>query len=482
MSFQLRFAALAGIALALPLQPRMSAFINRRVTRDGYWWQPWAGFFLAGVATAALISLAATLPTWPLVAFHFQRIPWVGIPATMLALPVLPFALVGALFTAMLGLAHPVLGQILGWITWIPLTYLLKLVSWMPHLTSSGSWVGTPLVLAWYGILGGLMLLPGGLGRVARMMGWKAEPIQEAVTDIPGVSAGPPPAIWARIGVGLGGLALAAAILLWWQFFNGPDGKLHVYFFDVGQGDSALIVTPLGKQVLVDGGADSLDAVQSAAGAMARGDRSIDLVVLTHLDADHSRGLFEVLDRFNVGRVLNGVDYAGAAMYPQCAAALDRLGVDTMPVELGYRIEMEPELTLEVLNPQPESLRFPAAEVNNNAVVLRLVYRDVSILLASDIEAGAEALLVNSGATLASNVLKLPHHGSQTSSTMAFLREVSPDIAVLSVGSGNRHGHPDPGVLSRLVGFVGEDGIYRTDLHGTIELISDGSGLWVKAD
>ena len=275
---------------------------------------------------------------------------------------------------------------------------------------------------------------------------------------------------------------MAAAILLWWQIFNGPDGKLHVYFFDVGQGDSTLIVTPLGKQVLVDGGVDSLDAVQSAAGVMAMGDRSIDLVVLTHLDADHSRGLFEVLDRFRVGRVLNGVDYAGAPMYPQWAAALDRSEVETTPVDLGYRIEMEPGLTLEVLNPQPAGLRFPAADVNDNAVVLRLVYRDVSMLLASDIEAGAEALLVKSGATLASNVLKVPHHGSQTSSTIGFLRQVSPDLAVISVGSGNRHGHPNPGVVSRLAGFVGEDGIYRTDLDGSIEIISDGIGIWVKAD
>jgi beta-lactamase superfamily II metal-dependent hydrolase len=127
-----------------------------------------------------------------------------------------------------------------------------------------------------------------------------------------------------QLGLGLTVLALAAAVLLWWQVFNGPDGKLHVYFFDVGQGDSALIVTPEGKQVLADGGAGSQTAALEVSGVLPRGDRSIDLVVLTHLDADHSRGLFEVLNRFQVGGILTGIDHAGSAMYLQWSAALDR--------------------------------------------------------------------------------------------------------------------------------------------------------------
>jgi len=99
--------------------------------------------------------------------------------------------------------------------------------------------------------------------------------------------------------------------------FSGPDGKFHVYFFDVGQGDSALIVTPEGKQILVDGGPGYRSATAALSERLPRGDRSLDMVVLTHLGSDHSRGLLEVLDRYNVGSVLLGLEDTKGVMYPQ---------------------------------------------------------------------------------------------------------------------------------------------------------------------
>jgi len=479
VSFQLSFAAVTGIALALPFQPRMVESINRIMGpargRPTGWWRTGVNIFLIWLGTGALISLAATLATWPLVAFNFQQVPWFGIPTTVLALPVLPFALAEGMLTASLGLIHPALGQTLGWITWIPLEYLLRLVSWMPHLTSSGSWVSARFVMGWYLLLGASVLLPGGLG-------WRVPANRQAISDLPVGSGVRPMAAATQLGLGLTVLALAAAVLLWWQVFNGPDGKLHVYFFDVGQGDSALIVTPEGKQVLVDGGAGSQTAALEVSGVLPRGDRSIDLVVLTHLDADHSRGLFEVLNRFQVGGILTGIDHAGSAMYPQWSAALDLGGLEPLPVESGHRIDLEPGVFLEVLSPLPERSRFPSSDVNNNAVVLRLVYRDISILLASDIEAEAEARITGGGTVLTSDVLKVSHHGSQTSSTLGFLKRVDPELAVISVGRGNRFGHPDAEVVKRLTEQVGGAGIYRTDRNGTIELISAGRRLWVKTE
>jgi competence protein ComEC len=111
-----------------------------------------------------------------------------------------------------------------------------------------------------------------------------------------------------------------------------------------------------------------------------------------------------------------------------------------------------------------------------------LVYRDISILLASDIEAEAEARITGGGTVLTSDVLKVSHHGSQTSSTLGFLKRVDPELAVISVGRGNRFGHPDAEVVKRLTEQVGGAGIYRTDRNGTIELISDGRRLWVKTE
>ena len=279
-------------------------------------------------------------------------------------------------------------------------------------------------------------------------------------------------------------VGLGAAVMLWWQVLSGPSGMLHVYFFDVGQGDSVLIVTPLGRQVLVDGGPNNEGAVEAVGEELAFWDKSLDLVVLTHLDADHSRGLIEVVERYRVNGVLIGLDGGDAPLRSQWEAALGRSGLEQVKVENGYRIDLEPgaspAVVLEVLNPQGQQVRLSRADLNNNAVVLRLVYGETSFLLASDVEAKAETAMSRGGTALDSDVLKVAHHGSKTSTTDVFLDLVDPEIAVISVGSGNSYGHPNPGVLARLGETVEPANIYRTDQHGTIEVISDGANLWVK--
>jgi competence protein ComEC len=174
VSFQLSFAAVAGIALVLPTQPRLAELLSIRTGPNhqrGGWLRIWLGRWPAGIATTLLVSAAATLATWPLVAYNFQQIPWMGIPVTMLALPALPFALLGSLASALAGLLHPAAGQLFGWMAWLPLTYMLKLVSWMPHFTTSGGWVGVPLLVGWYGALALGLLWPGGLPRLAHAAG-----------------------------------------------------------------------------------------------------------------------------------------------------------------------------------------------------------------------------------------------------------------------------------------------------------------------
>lgn len=488
VSFQLSFTAVGGIALVLPMQTRVAEAISNRmgnVNGTGGWWRVWLGWLAVWIATALLVSAAASLATWPLVAYYFQRIPWTGIPVTILALPALPFALAGSLATAAAGLVQSEAGQIFGWIAWIPLTYMLKLVSATPHITTGGAWVGGPVLALWYGTLASILLLPGGLPRLvdaAKSLHRSMVPGDLEPAGASGSTGVAIPGVW--VGITVAGLGVA--FMLWWQVLSGPSGMLHVFFFDVGQGDSALIVTPRGRQVLVDGGPANQAAVEALGGELAFWDKSLDIVVMTHLDADHSRGLIEVLERYRVGGVLTGSDHVDAPLYPQWEAALKRNGLDPVEVELGYRIDLDPgstpAVTLEVLNPRREVLRPPAADLNNNAVVLRLDYGEVSIMLASDVEAEAEAGMALGEMRLASDLLKVPHHGSKTSTTDPFLERVDPEIAVISVGSGNTYGHPDSGVLSRLQNVVEADRIYRTDLHGTIEVISDGVSLWVDND
>lgn len=342
------------------------------------------------------------------------------------------------------------------------------------------------MLVGWYALVVLGLLLPGGLARLARTASslvrvW--DRIQPVFGGF-GHNESPQPAGIPWFWLGMMAVGLGAAVMLWWQVLSGPSGTLHVYFFDVGQGDSVLIVTPQGRQVLVDGGPSSEGAVEALGGELAFWYKSLDLVVLTHLDADHSRGLMEVLERYRVKGVLVGSDGVDAPLRPQWEAALKRSGLEPVTVETGYRIDLEPGsspgVVLEVLNPQREQARPPRSDLNDNAVVLRLVYGETSFLLASDVEAKAEAAMSRDGTTLDSDVLKVAHHGSKTSTTDDFLERVDSEIVVISVGSRNSYGHPDPGVLARLREMVGQANIYRTDKHGSIEVVSDGANIWVK--
>ena len=159
---------------------------------------------------------------------------------------------------------------------------------------------------------------------------------------------------------------------------------------------------------------------------------------------------------------------------------MDRKALAETPVHAGYRVILEPGVVLEVLNPPKIPIGGSAADQNNNGVVLRLLHGGVSFLLASDIEAAAESYLVRHGSPLESEVLKVAHHGSKTSTTAEFLQRVSPSQAVISVGARNPYGHPHQEVIDRLEEAVGSEGLYRTDRDGTIEFISDGQRLWAR--
>jgi competence protein ComEC len=275
---------------------------------------------------------------------------------------------------------------------------------------------------------------------------------------------------------------VVGASVLWSQLLSKPDCNLRVYFLDVGQGDSTLIVTPRGKQVLVDGGPGAESAAESLSGKLPLGDRSLDLVVLTHLDDDHSRGLFAILERYSVGALMVGNRMADSPRFTPWQAVLDRRGIRRIDVESGFQVELEPGVVIDVLNPQRAEGIWPPKDRNNDSVVLRLVYERARFLLAADIEAEAEGFLARNSPDLDSAVLKVSHHGSGTSTTRLFLDRVSPLVAVVSAGKDNSFGHPDPNVIDRLEGSVGVEGVYRTDQHGTVEIITDGSTLWVRAE
>ncbi|PKB72632.1 MAG: hypothetical protein BZY75_06000 [SAR202 cluster bacterium Io17-Chloro-G7] len=418
ISFQLSFGAMAGIAMVLRLQERVGAAIAGWTAAKPFQGSHWLGFILRWTAASFIVSLGATMATWPLVGFNFDRIPILGILATALALPALPFILLGTLATSLGGLFHPAIAQIFGWITWLPLSYLLELVSRFPALAVSGGWIGSWLVWAWFLIIGALLLLRTGFAyRLPQgsLAGTLLKQPTEPGAGRSGVSSTALPNFSVAIAF------VVVAVFIWTRIFAGVDGKLHVYFFDVGQGDSVLIVTPEGKQILVDGGPGAESATSALARHLPKGDRSLDMVVLTHLDSDHSRGLLEVLDRYDVASVLfspENPQSIQSAMYPQWRSMLDREDPMEIPAEAGQQVLLESGVSLQVFNP---SAQANLGSRNNHAVVLRLVYDDVSFLLASDIESEAENRLLRSSPKINSAVLKVAHHGSLTSTTPRFL-------------------------------------------------------------
>ena len=334
-------------------------------------------------------------------------------------------------------------------------------------------------MLAWYGLLLGLLFVPARVARAQGMAVWLTAAVGRLIEQ---PSRQSERFRWSLGVVFFAVVLLVTGVILWVQVFQGHDGKLHVYFFDVGQGDSILIVSPEGKQMLVDGGPDLTSATRTLAGPMPPTDRSLDVVVMTHLDGDHSKGLLEVLDRYEVAKVVVGANPLDNDLSQEWQARLKGKQIDPVEVSEGYLMEVEPGVTLEVLNPPKVPFNGSGSDRNNNAVVLRLIYGQVSFLLASDIEAFAEGYLVRSSAGLESTVLKAAHHGSRTSSTSEFVDRVNPALAVISSGSGNQFGHPHIEVIEMLERTLGPGGVFRTDRQGTIEFVSDGVNLWVTTD
>jgi competence protein ComEC len=273
---------------------------------------------------------------------------------------------------------------------------------------------------------------------------------------------------------------LVVAILVWSVALTAPDDKLHVSFLDVGQGDAILIQTPNGQDILIDGGPDPQKINLELSKKLPFWDRTIDLMVCTQPQADHVTGLVEVLQRYKVKQVLEpGVPY-DSAIYQEWLRLIEDKGIEYNIARAGQEIDLGSGIKLEVLNPPEGLFEETSHDVDNNGVVLRLTWGKVSFLFTADIREEAEFELIGQRANLRSTVLKVAHHGSETSTTSQFLAAVDPEVAVISVGADNTFDHPSPEVVERLVGRLGEDNVYRTDKAGTIEFITDGESLWVR--
>lgn len=245
--------------------------------------------------------------------------------------------------------------------------------------------------------------------------------------------------------------------------------QFRVYFIDVGQGDAALLRDPGGFDVLIDGGPPEAGA-RLVAFLRAQGVDSVEVMVATHADDDHTGGLAAVLQAgdIHVGALYyNGLAASGSAWLDVLAGASAR---GLTPVAAGYPDGFNwGTMIAQALSPAPE---LDDPYFNQQSLVLRVQYGAVRLLFSGDIDSVTEAALLGRGAPLEAEILKVAHHGSAGSSTEAFLAVVGAETAVISVGAGNDYGHPAAAALARLraAGAL----VRRTDLEGTLLVESDG--------
>jgi|AP95_1055475.scaffolds.fasta_scaffold03874_3 competence protein ComEC len=223
-----------------------------------------------------------------------------------------------------------------------------------------------------------------------------------------------------------------------------PDGALHVHILDVGQGDAILLVTPSGKQVLIDGG-PNLAALSHLDRLMPFFDRTIELLVITHPDADHITALPEVLRRYDIDRVLMTGAGHTSGRYDALRSVIESRSIPVVYPDPSVDISMEDGVVLDIIWP---TTAYTGAS-NDQSIVIRVLYKDHAILLTGDIEHDAERAILATGADIRSDILKVAHHGSRTSSSTGFLLAVDPKVGIVSVGKDNRFGHPHTEVLDR---------------------------------
>ena len=467
VSFQLSFAAMAAIAaLAEPISRRLRSLYDWRLG-DGGVLSP----ILVAVTYIVAMSIAAIVATLPLVVFYFQEFSLVGLPTTLLVLPALPFVLVSHAATALVGLLSSFWAYPLGSFAWVTTAYVTGLVGLMAQLPGAAvetEHVGSLFVWAYYGVF---VAAYAGISFRLQILQWLrrfAEPLRSSRLLRGGAS------MWLVVPT------VSLAALLWIAATVLPDSRLRVAFVDVGQGDAVFVATPSGQQILVDGGPDPQGMVHYLGENLPFWDRTIELVVLTHPHSDHVTGLIEVMRRYKVLRVLERRVEYDTPEYRAWRRAVAEEGAEVIQATSGQTIAVGDGVRAEVLNPPAALLRGTESDVDNSSVTLRIVFDEVSFLLTGDMFRRAETKVAALGSRVQSDVLKVSHHGSRSSSSAEFLDTVRPVAAVISVGESNRFSHPHAEVIEGLQRRLPAGHLFLTSERGTIQFVTDGQRLQVK--
>lgn len=248
--------------------------------------------------------------------------------------------------------------------------------------------------------------------------------------------------------------------------------SLKMYFIDVKEGDATFIITPTSKTILIDTGNDYFDSGKYIYDfILSKNFNKIDFLIISHPHRDHIGGAVFLLLNMEVKNFYHSSITSNYEIYYKVLDIIKDKKINYKIIKENDNIKVEPNIDIFVLNPPKDLYK----SVNNNSIVLKISYKNISVLFTGDIEKKAERDIIRrfrNTKILKSDILKVPHHGSNTSSTDEFIKEVSPKVAVIFCGIKNRYGHPHLEVLQRYRKYGIK--IFRTDLDGTIELITDG--------
>lgn len=259
-------------------------------------------------------------------------------------------------------------------------------------------------------------------------------------------------------------LLLAVNIFLFQLDWQNSHKQLTFAMLDVGQGDGLFIESPTGTQIMFDAGPPR-KVLGSLSRVMSPFDKSIDAVVITNPDADHIGGFLDILKNYKVGRVFESGTLTDSKTYQSLRDEMKRQNIPDILVKRGMKFDMGGGVVIDILFPDRDVSSWAT---NDGSVVARLSYGKTSIMLTGDAPIKTEQIILseNSPTQLQSNILKVGHHGSRTSTSNAFVKAVSPTYALISDGKDNKYGHPHPDTLATLAQFGAK--IFRTDLLGTI--------------
>jgi competence protein ComEC len=443
--FLLTFGATTAIILVVPLA-QLRAFPR----------------LVAPLAAMLAATVAAEAALLPIGAFMFSRITVAGLVLNFAAIPLMAVAQIAGMALVPAAAVSPRLAASLGWIAHLGAEGLVRSADLLDVVPMLAWRVPPPSRIAIIVYYCGLITAWGLWRLEVQVLGSRESRL---------------------LRFGRRGAACAAVLSLLWIVAKpwigrslAGDGRLHVTFIDVGQGDAALVRFPSGSTLLVDAGglpgASSFDIGDRVVAPVLRrsGLRRLDALALTHGDVDHIGGAALLVAEFRPVDVWEGIPVPPHEALRALQRTAERVGATWTNVQTNDLVTID---GVQVITRHPAIADWQRQDVrNDDSIVLEIIWRDVSIVLTGDIGREAERIIAPLLSPSPLRIVKVPHHGSLTSSTVEFVRALSPRIAVVSVGRSNTFGHPAPEVIDRYR-RVGAD-VFRTDQDGAVSLQTDG--------